>query len=50
MRGNYMENRELQPDIKVYNTPEKSLKGEDEQLEAAVKEMLREADLNKKAK
>lgn len=49
MRGNYMENRELQPDIKVYNTPEKSLKGEDEQLEAAVKEMLREADLNKKA-
>lgn len=50
MRGNYMENRELQPDIKVYNTPEKSLKGKDEQLEAAVKEMLREADLNKKAK
>lgn len=50
MRGNYMENRELQPDIKVYNTPEKSLKGEDEQLEAAVKEMLREADLSKKAK
>lgn len=50
MNGNYMENNELQPDIKVYNTPEKSLKGEDEQLEAAVKEMLREADLNKKAK
>ena len=50
MRGNYMENRELQPDIKVYNTPEKSLKGEDEQLEAAVKEMLREADLKKKVK
>ena len=26
---------ELQPDIKVYNTPEKSLKGEDEQLRSS---------------
>jgi len=49
MRGNYMENHELQPDIEVYNAPEKSLKGEDQQLEAAVKEMLKEADMNKKA-
>ena len=47
MRGNYMENRQLEPDIKVYNTPEKSLQGIDEQLEAAVKEMLKEADKRK---
>ena len=48
MRGNYMENRQLEPDIKVYNTPEKSLQGIDEQLEAAVKEMLKEADADKR--
>jgi hypothetical protein len=34
--------------LKVYNSPEKSLKGEDEQLAAAVKEMLKEADAQKK--
>ena len=50
MQGNYMENHELKPDIEVYNSPEKSLKGEDEQLEAAVREMLKEADQNKKAR
>jgi C-terminal processing protease CtpA/Prc len=43
-----MENKQLEPDIKVYNSPEKSLKGEDEQLAAAVKEMLKEADAQKK--
>ena len=47
MRGNYMENHQLEPDIKVYNSPEKSLQGIDEQLEAAVKEMLKEADAAK---
>ena len=47
MRGQYHENQELQPDIEVYNSPEKQLKGEDEQLEAAVKEMLKEADARK---
>lgn len=50
MRGQYMENHLLEPDITVYNTPEKSLKGEDEQLEAAVKEMLKEADAAKNKK
>ncbi len=40
MRGNYLENQELQPDIEVYNTPEQQLAGEDYQLEVAVKEML----------
>ena len=48
MRGNYMENRQLEPDIKVFNTPEKLLQGIDEQLEAAVKEMLRAVDKDKK--
>jgi C-terminal processing protease CtpA/Prc len=42
MRGQYAENHQLQPDIEVYNTPEKQLKGEDEQLEKAVEEMLKE--------
>lgn len=50
MRGQYMENHLLEPDITVYNTPEKSLNGEDEQLEAAVKEMLKEADAVKNKK
>lgn len=43
MRGQFMENHQLSPDIEVYNVPEKSLKGEDQQLEAAVQEMLKTA-------
>lgn len=34
-------NHQLSPDIEVYNTPEKALAGEDQQLEAAVQEMLK---------
>lgn len=41
MQGKYLENAELRPDIEVYNTPEQQLAGEDAQLEAAVKEMLK---------
>jgi tricorn protease len=41
-QGNWLENTQLEPDIKVRNTPEKMAKGEDEQLEAAVKELLKE--------
>ena len=41
MCGEYLENKELQPDIEVYNSPEEVLNGEDRQLEAAVKEMLK---------
>lgn len=41
MNGNYLENQELQPDIKVYNTPEMQLSGRDLQLETAVNEMLK---------
>lgn len=40
MKGNYLENQELEPDIEIYNTPESQLKGEDSQLEEAVKQLL----------
>lgn len=42
--GNYLENSQLEPDIKVKNTPEKLAQGVDEQLEAAVNELLKEVD------
>lgn len=45
MRGNYMENQELLPDIEVYNTPEDFINGRDPQLETAVREMMRQAGL-----
>ncbi len=48
MRGQYAENNQLNPDIEVYNKPEDALKGIDEQLATAVKEMLKVADANKK--
>lgn len=48
MSGVFQENNELKPDITVYNTPEDVETGNDEQLAAAVKEMLREADAAKK--
>ena len=41
-QGNWLENTQLEPDVRVRNTPEKMAKGEDEQLEAAVKELLKE--------
>jgi C-terminal processing protease CtpA/Prc len=44
MDGKFGENNELYPDIEVYNTPEDYLNGNDNQLKAAVKEMLKEAD------
>lgn len=40
MRGNYLENQELKPDIEVYNDPESTLLGRDLQLEKAVQELL----------
>ncbi|MCQ2321652.1 MAG: S41 family peptidase [Bacteroidales bacterium] len=42
--GNYLENTQLEPDIKVRNTPEKMAEGVDEQLEAAVKQLLKELE------
>jgi len=41
-QGNWLENSQLEPDLKVRNTPEKMAEGVDEQLEAAVNELLKE--------
>ena len=40
--GNWLENTQLEPDVKVRNTPEKMASGVDEQLEAAVRELQKE--------
>ena len=45
--GNYLENTQLEPDIKVANDPATLVKGEDKQLQVAVEQLLREID-NKK--
>ena len=44
-QGNWLENTQLEPDFKVRNTPEKLAAGEDEQLEAAVQQLLKELEL-----
>jgi len=41
-QGNWLENTQLEPDVKVRNTPEKLATGQDEQLEAAVRELQKE--------
>lgn len=41
MRGQYLENQELQPDIEIYNDPTTVLSGKDLQLEKAVEELLK---------
>ena len=42
--GRYLENMQLMPDILVYNDPASVLEGKDLQLEAAVREMLRQTE------
>lgn len=42
--GSYLENTQLEPDIKVANAPETVVEGEDTQLKAAVDELLKEID------
>lgn len=42
--GSYLENKQLEPDVKIANTPEKIEAGTDEQLEKAVKVLLQEID------
>lgn len=42
MRGNYLENQNLYPDIEVYNEPAEVLNGRDQQLEKAVSHLLEE--------
>lgn len=42
--GTYLENQQLEPDIKVVNTPESIVKGDDLQLKAAVESLLNQID------
>ncbi len=42
--GSYLENSQLEPDIKVSNSPETIVQGEDTQLKTAVEELLKELD------
>lgn len=46
--GTYLENSQLEPDVKVANSPERIAAGIDDQLETAVRELLKEIDLTKK--
>lgn len=46
--GSYLENTQLEPDIKVQNDPATIVKGEDLQLKAAVESLLRDIDASKK--
>lgn len=48
LRGEYLENQELFPDIEVYNDPASELRGEDKQLEVAVKELLKQTEKQEK--
>ncbi len=45
--GDYLENKQLEPDIKVPNDPGIVSKGKDQQLEAAVKELLKTIERTK---
>jgi C-terminal processing protease CtpA/Prc len=42
--GSFLENQQLEPDIKVTNDPSVVVTGYDQQLKAAVDELLREID------
>lgn len=45
--GNYLENTQLEPDVKVANDPATIVKGEDTQLRTAVETLLRDIDSKK---
>ncbi len=45
--GNYLENSQLEPDVKVSNNPARLLKGIDDQLDAAVRTLLHDIDSKK---
>ncbi|MDE7388471.1 MAG: peptidase S41, partial [Muribaculaceae bacterium] len=45
--GNYLENSQLEPDILILNDPARIVKGEDQQLKAAVDALLRQIDAKK---
>jgi len=46
--GNFLENSQLEPDVKVANSPELIVKGIDQQLKTAVETLLRDIDAAKK--
>ena len=46
--GSFLENQQLEPDVKVANDPAVIVTGVDQQLEAAVSELLKELDAKKK--
>lgn len=45
--GTYLENSQLEPDFLVRNKPEEAVQGRDEQLEVAVRELLKQIDADK---
>lgn len=45
--GSYLENKQLEPDIKLINAPDVIVTGRDQQLEKAVDELLKELDAKK---
>ncbi len=45
--GTYLENSQLEPDFLVKNKAEEAISGRDEQLEVAVKELLKQIDADK---
>jgi Tol biopolymer transport system component/C-terminal processing protease CtpA/Prc len=44
MKGEYLENKQLEPDVKVKNQPGELVEGKDSQLEKAVEVLLKELD------
>ncbi len=48
--GGFLENSQLEPDVRVINTPEGITAGRDDQLRTAVRELLKEIDAKKSNK
>ncbi|MCP4480763.1 MAG: PDZ domain-containing protein [Planctomycetaceae bacterium] len=49
-QGEFLENKQMEPDHKVMNDPESTSKGEDKQIARAVEVMLKQLDSKKKRK
>ena len=49
-QGEFLENKQMEPDHKVMNDPESASKGEDKQIARAVEVMLKQLDSKKKRK
>ncbi len=48
MDGNVLENRQLNPDVLIYNSPENVLRGVDDQLIGATEHLMKKIDAQKK--